>query len=76
LSSQVDGYNLDHPSLPGLQVDRTVNIDPLTLTRPFGSLTRMETLKGLRKIRDAGIGLFVQIQGIRHGHLAEPHSHH
>src|SRR3989304_7510820 len=26
----VDGFDLDHPSLPGLEVDRAVNIDPLT----------------------------------------------
>src|ERR1700675_1443140 len=31
----VDGFDLDHPGLPGLEVDRAVNIDPLTPARLF-----------------------------------------
>src|ERR1035441_3784026 len=31
----VDGYDLDHPGLPGLEVDRAVNIDPLAPARLF-----------------------------------------
>jgi len=31
----VDGFDLDHPGLPGREVDRAVNIDPLTPARLF-----------------------------------------
>ena len=31
----VDGYDLDHPGLPGREVDRAVNIDPLAPARLF-----------------------------------------
>jgi hypothetical protein len=33
----VDGYDLDHPGLPGREVDRAVNIDPLAPARLFDS---------------------------------------
>jgi hypothetical protein len=31
----VDGYDLDHPGLPGREVDRAVNIDPIATARLF-----------------------------------------
>ena len=31
--SGVDGQDLDHPGLPGLQIDRAVNVDALTPAR-------------------------------------------
>src|SRR5713101_6087426 len=31
----IDGFDIDHPGLPGLEVDRTVDIDPLTPARLF-----------------------------------------
>ena len=31
--SFVDGQDLDHPGLPGLQIDRAVNVDALTPAR-------------------------------------------
>src|ERR1700680_3548747 len=31
----IDGFDIDHPGLPGLEVDRAVDIDPLTPARLF-----------------------------------------